>query len=77
MGMAGEYLSRSQQRLWRRLDHGERLTALSEDELRDWIAALRTLASHADRGPKKAAKARRMWRQRLDAAQAELARRDE
>jgi hypothetical protein len=74
MTMAGAVLTKSQRKLWKRLDGGERLDALTGDELADWLAACRRLAGLADSAPV-AAKARRMWQRRLREAQQELDRR--
>jgi hypothetical protein len=75
MTMAGEVLTRSQRKLWKRLDAGERLDNIADHELSDWIAACRTLIASADRGPAPAAKSRRLWQSRLRGAESELGRR--
>jgi hypothetical protein len=75
MTVAGEVLSKTQRKLWKRLDAGERLDKLSDDELRDWIVACGKLVAHADRSPARAAKSRRMWQGRLRDAEAAMDRR--
>jgi len=75
MTMAGEVLTKPQRKLWKRLESGERLGALTDDELRDWTAACRKSVSFAADGPAPAAEARRAWQSRLREAESELARR--
>jgi hypothetical protein len=71
--MAGELLTRHQRVLWKRSEQPGGVAAMTDDELREWADACRTLAAHADTGPAKSAKARRLWRQRLAKAEATLA----
>jgi hypothetical protein len=75
MTMAGEVLTKRHSKLWKRLDAGERLDKLTDDEQSDWIAACRTLIAFADKGPAPAAKSRRLWQGRLREAGSELGRR--
>ncbi len=73
MPMAAELLSKQQRTLWKRAEQAGGLNSMTVDELNEWIRACRILADHADGGPKKAAKARRMWMNRLREAEGALA----
>lgn len=73
MTMAGEILTAEQQTLWKRADQRGGLNSMTDRELQVWAAACRKLADRADRGPKKAAKARRMWMIKLREADEALA----
>jgi hypothetical protein len=73
--MAGEVLSKQQRTLWKRAEQRGGLNSMTDSELVEWIAACRLLIDYADRGPKKAAKARWMWADRLADAQDALAQR--
>ncbi len=72
MQMADELLSKQQRALWKRTEQPDGLNSMSVDELIEWVRACRLLADYADRGPKKAAKARRMWMNRLREAEGAL-----
>jgi hypothetical protein len=75
MVMAGELLTKEERALWKRAEQRGGVKSMTEDELRAWAHACRTLAAHADASPAKSAKARRLWRQRLTQAEATLAER--
>jgi hypothetical protein len=75
MVMTGELLTKEQRALWKHAEQRGGVNSMTEDELREWADACRTLAAHADSGPAKSAKARRLWRQRLARAEATLAER--
>jgi hypothetical protein len=75
MVMAGEMLTKEQRVLWKRSEQRGGVESMTDDELREWAQACRKLAEHADAGPAKSAKARRLWRQRLAEAEATLAER--
>ena len=73
--MAGDLLTKQQRVLWKRAEQHGGVRSMTDDELREWGHACRTLAAHADTGPARSAKARRLWRQRLAEADATLAER--
>jgi hypothetical protein len=76
MVMAGDLLTKQQRTLWKRAEQRGGVASMTDEELREWARACQTLMVHADTGPAKAAKARRLWRQRLSDAEAVLSERE-
>jgi len=73
MPMAGESLTSAQRILWKRFDQHGDAAFMSQEELRDWARACRTLMELADAPPRRAPKASKLWRQRLAEAEELLA----
>ena len=63
--MAGERLTAEERKLWKRAEQRGGLNSMTDTELDLWAGACRALIDHADGGPKKAAKARQMWADKL------------
>jgi hypothetical protein len=75
MASAGELLTGPQRVLWKMYDQHGGVGFMTDDELRDWALACRTLMNNAGARSAPAQKARALWHRRLAEAEGALAER--